>query len=202
MSKKVSIDRTCGKCALYDNGWCKREKLAVPSVKYACDNFLTPEQLAAQIAQWKQERMRKEEHRLNMLLTGIYISATSTQMLLEYFDSEFVDRSIESNWRFSRKRAANEIMRCAQRIRDLFTHTFMEDQTQVMTDHGRSAFDVVAYDSHEDDARRWARRLLYDLDRSWGNDDIEDKIDEFYMSLPGNDTFAERDYRHFDTIRK
>lgn len=201
MSNKVSIDRTCGKCALNDKGLCRKKNVAVIPTLYACSEFRTPEELAAEIEQWRKERYKKEEHRLNMLLTGIYISANSTQMLLEYFDSEFVDKSIESNWRFSRKRAANEIKRCAQRIRDLYQHTFMEDNVKVMTDHGRKAFDTQAYDSHDDDARRWSRRLLYDLDRSWGNDEIEDKIDEFYMSLPGNDTFDKRDYNHFTTKR-
>ncbi|MBR5834253.1 MAG: hypothetical protein IKY48_06740 [Bacteroidales bacterium] len=201
MSRKVSIERTCKDCAFNDCGVCRKINLAVSPLQYACSRFMTKAEWDAFVEQRKQERYRREEHRLNMLLTGLIISSTSTQMLMEYFDKEFTDASVERQWRQERKKAAREIMRLCQRIRDIYQYSFFKDQMQVMTASGTQAFDYVAYDSHEDDARRWTRRLLYDLDRSWGNDDTEDKIDEFYQSLPDNNTFDERDYRHFTTKR-
>jgi hypothetical protein len=198
---RVNINRTCKDCAFNAVGICIKNNLAVSPVQYACHRFKTDTEWKAELEAKKQARYKREEHRLNMLLTGLIIESTSTQMLMEYFDKEFTDMSVEREWRQSRKKAANEIKRLCQRIRDIYQDSFFKDQMQVMTASGTREFDYVAYDSHEDDARRWTRRLLYDLDRSWGNDDTEDAIDEFYKSLPDNNTFDERDYRHFTTKR-
>ena len=124
---------------------------------------------------------------------------TAGGQMLEYFDSQFTDRRIESDWRFSRKRAANEIAKAVQRIRDLYQHTFMEDQTKVMTAHGTQPFDVEGYDNHEDDARRWCKLLLHHMESSWQDENAEAQILNFYESLPHVGIFHPKDFNHFTT---
>ena len=119
--------------------------------------------------------------------------------MLEYFDDQFQDKKAEADWRFARKRAANEINKAVEKIRSLYQHNFMVDQTQVMTKHGKEAFDANAYDSHEDDARRWNKLLLHHMESSWQDDTKEAQILSFYESLPHVGIFEQKDFRHFTT---
>ena len=198
---KVSLDRVCKTCALYDqaSSYCKKKNEATPGIRYACEDFRTPEEWKAEREAWRKARIEKEEQRLNFILTALYISTTASMQLLEYFDAQFQDKKAEANWRFARKRAANEIDRAAQRIRDLYQHNFMEDQTKVMTDHYKKAFDVKAYDSHEDDARRWNRLLLHHMESTWQDDSKEAQILAFYENLPHVGIFEQKDFKHFTT---
>lgn len=211
MSKKttrktapVSIDRVCRTCALYDpaSGYCKKKNEQTPGIRYACEDFRTLQELKEERERRKQERLRKEEERLNFILTAMMISATSTQQLLEYFDRQFIDRKTESDWRFRRAQAANEIVRACARIRDLYQHNFMEDQTQVMTSHGTRPFDAEAYDSHEDDARRWNLCLLHHMESCWQDEDQEAKVLKFYEDQPHIGIFHPIDFRHFTPIKR
>ena len=207
MSKKtapVSIDRVCKTCALYDpaSGYCKKKNEQTPGIRYACEDFRTPQEWKEECERVRQEKLRKEEERLNFILTAMMISATSTQQLLEYFDKQFIDKKTESDWRFKRAQAANEIVRACARIRDLFQHNFMVDQTQVMTKHGKQAFDAEAYDNHEDDARRWNLILLHHMDSCWQDETQEAKVLDFYQNQPHVGIFHPKDFRHFTPIKR
>ena len=197
MAKKVDIRTTCKDCAFFNNDCCVKKNAATRAILYACDKFQTLAEVQAEYERRKKELMDREENRLNFILTALYISATSTQMLMEYFDSQFADAQVERDWRFSRKRAANEIRKAAESMRRNFQHTFMDDQTKVMTAHGTKAFDAQAYDYHEADARGWALNLLYHLDRCWQDDDAELQVLDYYKAMPDNGIFDKKDYDHF-----
>ena len=207
MAKKknttVSIERTCQSCAHFDpaSSMCKKTVEHTMAIRYACNRYMTPEEWKAECEARRQARLQKEEQRLNFLLTALYISTTASMQLLEYFDTQFKDKQAEADWRFSRKRAANEINRAAQRIRDIYQHTFMVDQTEVMTGHGTHAYDVEAYDNHEDDARRWNRLLLHHMDACWQDDGQEARVLDFYENLPHIQIFENKDFKHFTPIR-
>ena len=199
----VSIERTCGKCAFYDapSGYCKKRNEPTRAILYACDRFLWPYEWEAYKKAKHEELLRKEEHRLNFILTGLYIQSTATMQMLEYFDKQFSDRKVEAKWRFERKRAANEISRCVQRIRDIYQHSFMTDQTEVMTAHGTQAFDAQSYDNHEEDARRWNLLLLHHMETSWQDDAKEAEILAYYEGLPRVGIFHPKDFRFFNVRR-
>lgn len=196
---KVSIDRICKTCALRDSfsGYCKKRNEPTPALRYACNDFMTSQEWEAYKKAKNEERLRQEEHRLNFILTGLYIQSTATMQMLEYFDKQFSDRKVEAKWRFERKRAANEISRCVQRIRDIYQHSFMADQTEVMTAHGTQAFDAQSYDNHEEDARRWNLLLLHHMETSWQDDVREAEILSYYEGLPRVGIFHPKDFRFF-----
>lgn len=200
MANTTNTKHTCKECGRCDKGYCTMSRQVVRATQYACNHFATLDQLKAEWEARRQARLQKEEQRLNFLLTALYITTTAGQQLLEYFDAQFQDRKAEADWRFARKRAANEITRAAQKIRDIYQHSFMADQTQVMTAHGTQPFDVKAYDSHEDDARRWNRLLLHHMESSWQDDEKEAQILNFYESLPHVGIFEKKDYKHFTPI--
>lgn len=197
---KVSIERTCQSCAHFDkpSSMCKKTAEHTMAIRYACDRYQTPDEWKAECDTRRQERRKKNEERLNFILTAMMISATATSQLLEYFDMQFIDRKAESDWRFKRAQAANEIVRACARIRDLYQHNFMEDQTKVMTNHGKEAFDGKAYDKHEADARRWNLCLFHHLEGCWQDEEQEARVLKFYEDLPHIGIFEPRDFKHFE----
>lgn len=188
---------TCGDCAFNSVGYCMRNRMAVKPINYACRHFVTPEDRKAELEARKQERLKHEEMRLNFILTGMYIQSTALMQGLEYFDAQFSDKQTEANWRYSRKRAANEIKRCVQKIRDIYQHTFMEDHMQVMTGHGTREFDVTAWDTHEEDGRKWNLLMYHHMDTTWGDDAAEADIVDIYEKRPHIGIFNATDYKHW-----
>ena len=188
---------TCGDCAFNSVGYCMRNRMAVKPINYACRHFVTPEGRKAELEARKEERLKHEEMRLNFILTGMYIQATALTQGLEYFDTQFSDKQTEANWRYSRKRAANEIKRCVQKIRDIYQHTFMEDHMQVMTGHGTREFDVTAWDTHEEDGRKWNLLMYHHMDTTWGDDAAEADIVDLYEKRPHIGIFNPTDYKHW-----
>ena len=199
MANTTNTRHTCQECGHCDHGFCTKSNTMTRATMYACHRFQTLDEIKAERQARNEERLRKEEQRLNFILTALYISTTASMQLLEYFDAQFIDRKTEANWRFARKRAANEIDRAVQKIRDIYQHTFMADQTQVMTRHGKEAFDVEAYDTHEDDARRWNKLLLHHMESSWQDENAEARILKFYEDQPHVGIFHPKDFKHFTT---
>ena len=200
MANTTNTRHTCQECGHCQMGYCAKSHQMTRATQYACHRFQTLTEIKEEREARLQAKLQKEEQRLNFILTALYISTTASMQLLEYFDAQFQDRKAEANWRFARKRAANEIDRAVQRIRDIYQHNFMADQTQVMTAHGTRPFDVDAYDNHEDDARRWNRLLLHHMDGCWQDDNQEANVLKFYESLPHIGIFEKKDYKHFTPI--
>lgn len=202
-NNKVSIERTCQNCAHFDapTSMCKKTCEHTFAIRYACDRYQSPEEWAAYVEERKKETMRKNEERLNFILTAMMISATSTQMFLEYFDAQFTDRQVESDWRFKRAQAAKEILKATERIRSLYQHNFMEDQNRVMTAHGTQPYDVQAYENHEADGRYWSLCLCHQLDTCWQDPEAEADIIRQYEARPHLGIFFDKDFKHFTTKR-
>lgn len=197
MANTTNTRHTCGECTFYNHGYCTKNRLQYPRYQYACERFMTDEEYKAERERVNNERMERNETRLNFLLTALEVSATTTQHLMEYFDSIFQDHMVERKWRQARKKAANDIRQCAERMRTLYQYSFMQDQNTVHTKRGTQAYDVAAYEMHEDDARLAALKLLYDVDRCWQFPERDRQILECYKAMPDNGSFDEIDYRHF-----
>ena len=148
MASTTNTRHTCQECGHCDHGLCRKSGLMTRLTQYACNLFKTREEVLSERKARNQARLRKEEERLNFILTALYIQSTATMQLLEYFDAQFIDRKTESDWRFARKKAANDIVKAVEGIRKTYQHNFMQDQMSVMTGHGTRAFDAEAYDNH------------------------------------------------------
>lgn len=201
MANTTDTRHTCAECTFFNHGYCVKTRLKTPKVTYACAKFMTDEEYKAERDRIASEAERRNEVRFNFILTALEISATSTQMIMEYFDSLFQDKMVERNWRQQRKKAARDIVQCAERMRSLFQHTFMVDQMNVMTGHGEREFDVKAYDAHEEDAANWTLKLFYDLDRCWQMPERDEQVLNLYKGMPDNETFTQADYNHFNQRR-
>lgn len=199
MANTTDIQHTCGECTFYNHGYCVKTRMnGTPRYQYACHRFMTDEEYLAYRAKQHNERMERNEVRFNFMLTALEISATTTMHIMEYFDSLFADHMVERNWRFDRKRAAKDIRGAAEKMRKLYQSSFMNDLKQTMTDKETGkVWDGHKYDSHDGDARNWALKLFYDLDRCWQDPEKDKMILDAYRSLPDNNTFAQQDYNHF-----
>ena len=194
---RVDINKTCSNCVFYDKQFCLKENRMVAGVQYACTGFQTPEEYRAEREAAYKKRIEQQEVRLNFIVTAMSISAVSTQMFLEWFDRQFNEEDLKTTWRFERKKAAREIVAACDRIRSMYNNTFMKDQIGAFTKEDDKTFDPVRYDLHDEDARSWCLKLLYDLDRCWQNDEADQKIFDLYKSFPDNGMFFPEDYRHF-----
>lgn len=203
MASTTNTKYTCADCAFFSAEllMCKRANVAARPKSYACHRFMTRAAWAKECEAKRQELLRKEEERLNFILTAMMISATSTQMFLEYFDAQFKDRASESDWRFKRAQAAKDIIKAADRIRTLYQHNFMEDQNRVMTAHGTQPYDVQAYENHEADGRYWSLCLCHQLDTCWQDPQAEADVIRQYEARPHLGIFHPKDFRHFTTKR-
>ena len=207
MAKKkntqVSIERTCETCAFFDkvSSYCKWRNEQTMKLMYACDWYKTPQEWAQEVEKKKKELRQKNEERLNFILTAMMISATSTQMFLEYFDAQFLDQKAESDWRFKRAQAAKEILKATARIRNLYQHNFMEDQTKLMTARGTKPFNAEEFDSHEADGRYWSLCLCHQLDTCWQDPEAEADVIRQYEARPHMGIFFDKDFKHFTTKR-
>ena len=193
-NNRVDINRTCGSCVFRDGSYCLKTRSLVREMQYACKGFMTEEEYRADREASIKKRIEKEEVRLNFLVTAMSISAVSTQMLLEYFDDQFQSEDLKKSWRFERKKAASDIIQACEKIRRAYQHTFMKDQINAFTDE---KFNVERYDLHDEDARSWCLKLLYDLDRCWQNDEADQKVFDLYESFQDNGMFLPEDYKHF-----
>ena len=203
MANTTNTKYTCADCAFFspEHLMCKKANVAARPKTYACPRFMTREAWAKECEEKRQELLRKEEERLNFILTAMMISATSTQMFLEYFDAQFKDRAAESDWRFKRAQAAKDIIKAADRIRTLYQHNFMEDQNRVMTAHGTKPYDVKAYENHEADGRYWSLCLCHQLDSCWQDPQAEADVIRQYEARPHMGIFHPKDFKHFTTKR-
>lgn len=198
MSKEL---KTCGQCTFFNSNYCMKNKLPVRVVNYACNKFMTDEEWKELVQKRADEKVKANERRLDYILTALMISANSTQMMMERFDSLFADHMVERKWRFERKKAANDIRALCERIRSIYAHTYMVDSVTVCTAGGKQAFDEEKYDNHDVDARNWCLKLLYDIDRCGCSDEAEEKIMTTYEELPENGCFFPEDYKHFANRR-
>ena len=184
-------------CVLRDGSYCLKTRFLVRETQYACKGFQTEEEYRAEREAAYKKRIEQQEVRLNFIVTAMSISAVSTQMFLEWFDRQFNDEDLKTTWRYERKKAAREIVAACDRIRSLYNNTFMKDQIRTFTSDDDKTFDPERYDLHDEDARSWCLKLLYDLDRCWQNDEADQKIFDLYKSFPDNGMFLPEDYRHF-----
>lgn len=194
---RVDMNKTCKECFFNDELFCVKTRSMVRPIQYACREFKTKEEYQAEREAAYKKRIEQQEVRLNFIVTAMSISAVSTQMFLEYFDSQFGDEELKKTWRFERKKAAKEIIAACERIRSLYNNTFMKDQIRTFTSDDDKTFDPKRYDLHDEDARSWCLKLLYDLDRCWQNDEADQKIFDLYKSFPDNGMFFPEDYKFF-----
>ena len=177
---------------------CTKKNIRISKVQYACmDSFATREQEIERMKKQATIRAAKTERMLNYILTAMCNCASATQQFLLDFCSFFEQTKEESNWRFQRAKAANEILRAGERMASLHAQYFQNDMNKVFTDHGKKEFDVESCDNHTKDAQEVCRLLMLYIDRCWGNEEAANKVIACLEGLETGHIFEDKDIERF-----
>ena len=198
----VAADGTwlkCHQCAHSNRecDFCPKKNIRINRVMYACPDYASPQELIEKRKKEAALKAAKTERMLNYILTAMCNCASATQQFLLDFCSFFEQTKEESNWRFQRAKAANEILRAGERMASLHAQYFQNDMNKVFTDHGKKVFDAESCDNHTKDAQEVCRLLMLYIDRCWGNEEAANKVIACLESLPTGHIFEDKDIERF-----
>ena len=202
----VPIDKNgqwlrCQQC-LHSNAecdWCDKKNIRISKALYACPEFTTPEEEIERRKKQATLRAAKQERMLNYILTAMCNCASATQQFLLDFCSFFENTKEESNWRFQRAKAANDILKAGEKMASLHAQYFQNDMNKIFTDHSKKAFDAESCDNHTKDAQEVCRLLMPYIDRCWGNEEAANKAIACLEELPTGHIFEDKDIERFRT---
>lgn len=191
--------RRCQECANSNRecDFCPTKNIRINRAMYACPDFVSPLEAEERRKKQAQIRAAKVERMLNYILTAMCNTATATQMFLQDFCSFFEKNKEEQEWRHERKRAANEIIKSADRMESLHAQFFQADMNKVFTEHGKKDFDSEAYDNHDRDAYEVCRLLMLYIDRCWGNEVAANKVIACLEGMPTGNIFTDKDIERY-----
>jgi hypothetical protein len=191
--------RRCAECAGSNKtcDFCEKKNVRINRIMYACPDFETPEQRKKILSKQELLKRAKKERMLNYILTAMCNCASATQQFLLDFCAFFEDTKAESNWRFQRAKAANDILKSGEKMASLHAQFFQSDMNKVFTDHGKKKFDVESCDNHTKDAQEVCRLLMLYIDRCWGDEDAANKVIACLEGLPTGHIFEEEDIERF-----
>lgn len=191
--------RRCAECANSNRECdkCLTKGIRISRIMYACSDFQTPEEKKKILSKQELLRRAKKERMLNYILTAMCNCASATQQFLLDFCAFFEDTKAESNWRFQRAKAANDILKAGEKMASLHAQYFQNDMNKVYTDHGKKDFDVESCDNHTKDAQEVCRLLMLYIDRCWGDEKAANKVIACLESMPTGHIFEDEDIERF-----
>lgn len=191
--------RRCQECANSNRecDFCPTKNIRISRAMYACPDFVTQQEAEERRKKQAQLKAAKVERMLNYILTAMCNTATATQMFLQDFCSFFEKNKEEQEWRHERKRAANEIIKSADRMESLHAQFFQADMNKVFTEHGKKEFDSEAYENHDKDAYEVCRLLMLYIDRCWGDENAANKVIACLEGMPTGNIFTDKDIERY-----
>lgn len=189
--------RNCKECAFSNREctYCSEIGKHILPYQYACPKFRTDEEEMVRLREKAERLAERRERKLNFLLTTLMSCATAGQMLLEDFDGRFLDKTAESEWRHSHKKALGQICRNIDGCRKLYDQYFQKDIDKIFSKGG--SYDVTSYDNHNRDAQEICRLLLLYVDRCFDSFENSSRVFDFIESLPTGDIFEKEDINHY-----
>ena len=191
--------RRCQECVHSNRecDFCEEKNIRINKIMYACSDFATPQEEQEKRKQAKLLENAKTERMLNYILTAMCCCATATQTFLIDFCSHFEKSKKESDWRFTRAKAAGDILKNAEKMQSLHAQYFQADMNKVHTDHGTKDFDYEAFNNHAQNAYELCRLIMLYIDRCWGDEEAANKIVGFIESLETGHIFSDKDIERF-----
>ena len=194
---RVTLDRTCGNCICYKEGWCQYHKHATKAINYGCKTHTTADEFDAKMKEMDKRLNSENATRVNYMLTLMYTFLNAGMTLMTRSEMVLGQLVGGKDWRFERKKAASEITKSAERIESLHAQFFQSDMNKVFTDHGKKDFDSEAYDNHEKDAYEVCRLLMLYIDRCWGDENAANKVIACLEGMPTGNIFTDKDIERY-----
>lgn len=182
--EKVSLDKTCGNCIGYKEGWCQIHQHSTLSITYGCRTHLTKEAYENRIKEVDRKLNSEKATRVNYMLTLMYTFLNAGLTLMTRSESALGQLIGGKDWRFERKKAIKKIMANIEEIRSLYARYFEKDFIDMMTQYGESEFDSVQYDNFTADTADFLRLALTYYEHAYHNVDDKEKAIQMIASMP------------------
>lgn len=114
---RVSLDKTCGNCIGYKEGWCQIHQHSTLSITYGCRTHLTKEAYENRIKEVDRKLNSEKATRVNYMLTLMYTFLNAGLTLMTRSESALGELIGGKDWRFERKKAIKRMMLDIEEVR-------------------------------------------------------------------------------------
>ena len=146
---KVDIDKRCGQCACFKEGWCQLHRHTTSAINYGCKTWLTQEELDEKIKNAEAYMESQDGIRVNYMLTLMFAMVSASYQIMIRGEAILGKLIGGKDWRFERKKALKDMMKDISHIQSLYSTYFENDYKQMMSDYGREDFDNYTYDGFQ-----------------------------------------------------
>lgn len=146
---QVNMDRRCGNCAVFDEGWCQLHRHTTNAINYGCKTHLTKEEFDAKMKAAEAYLESQDGIRVNYMLTLMFAMVSASYQIMIKGESMLGKLIGGKDWRFERKKALSDMMKAIEVIKTRYSTYFEKDYIQMMSDYGRADFDKYTYDGFQ-----------------------------------------------------
>lgn len=210
--------RKCSQC-VHSNEECSRcNKIGMPITRVSycglCPHWMTHEQKMIADTRAAMERHRKEEKKINHLLTMCLNTLDASMLFLEDFASrvereykvaEFRGvgdakvRKADRNWMSQLKRAEKSMTQLIEGVRKQYQHYIMPIYNKVFMDGEQ--YNVKMYDDHQQDSAEVAHFILRYFDVAFLNDENANSLLNIMKGMSSYGVMEDKDINHYNLRR-
>ena len=181
---KVDIDKRCGQCACFKEGWCQLHRHTTSSINYGCKTWLTQEELDEKIKNAEAYMESQDGIRVNYMLTLMFAMVSASYQIMIRGEAILGKLIGGKDWRFERKKALKDMMKDISHIQSLYSTYFENDYKQMMSDYGREDFDNYTYDGFQMFAGDLLQLGLTYFEHGYRNNEILHEIIDHIREYP------------------
>ena len=181
---RITMDKTCGNCIGYKEGWCQINKHATNAINYGCKRHTTQEQFDKRMEEVDRQLNSQSAIRVNYMLTLMYTFLNAGLTLMTRSEMVFGKLIGGKEWRFERKKAIKKMMANIEEVRSLYARYFEKDFVDMMTEYGESQFDNEQYDNFTADTADFLRLGLTFYEHAYKRPEDKEKAIELIGTMP------------------
>ena len=182
--EKVSLDKTCGNCIGYKEGWCQIHRHSTLSITYGCKTHLTEDAYRKRLEQADKKLNSDSATRVNYMLTLMYTFLNAGLTLMERSELILGKLIGGKDWRFERKKAIKKMMANMDEVRNLYARYFEKDFVDMMTAYGEQEFDSHQYDNFTADTADFLRLGLTFYEHAYRRPEDKDEAIRLISTMP------------------
>lgn len=192
--EKVSLDKTCGNCIGYKEGWCQIHQHSTLSITYGCKTHLTKEAYEQRIKEVDRKLNSEKATRVNYMLTLMYTFLNAGLTLMTRSESALGQLIGGKDWRFERKKAIKRMMLDIEEVRNLYARYFEKDFVDMMTQYGQEEFDDRQYDNFTADTGDFLRLGLTFYEHAYRRPEDKDEAIRLISTMPHDLNLFDEDF--------
>lgn len=181
---RVTLDKTCGNCICYKEGWCQYHKHATKAINYGCKTHTTADEFDAKMKEMDKRLNSENATRVNYMLTLMYTFLNAGLTLMTRSEMVLGQLVGGKDWRFERKKAIKKMMANIEEVRSLYARYFEKDFVDMMTSYGETEFDDHQYDNFTADTADFLRLGLTFYEHAYRRPEDKEKAIQLIATMP------------------